>query len=79
MEAVDKLKISCLYRCLTICKVAEAKFCIAQALVNAYQGDVDHGLVFCGQNAHRIDAIVTVKELIAELVEGLRNALGDGA
>jgi len=77
LETVDKLKINCLYHCLTVCKVAEARFCIAQALVNAYRGDVDHGLVFCGQNAHRIHKIVTVKELIAELVGELQTALKD--
>lgn len=79
LETVDKLKINCLYHCLTVCKIAEARFCIAQALVNAYQGDVDHGLVFCGQNAHRVDKIVTVKELIAELVAELQTALKDAA
>lgn len=75
VDAVEKLDINCLYHCLTICKVAEAKFCIAQALLNAYQGNIDQGLVFCGQNAHRIDKIVSVKELIAELVDGLKVAL----
>ena len=28
---------------------------------------MEKGLVFCGQNAYRVDKIVTVKELIAEL------------
>jgi hypothetical protein len=28
---------------------------------------MDKGLVFCGQNAYRINKIVSVKELIAEL------------
>jgi len=77
LEKVDKLRITCPYHCLTVCKVAEAKFCIAQALVNAYKGDIDHGLVFCGQNAHRIDKIVTVKELISELLVDLEIALKD--
>jgi len=77
LEKVDKLRINCLYHCLTVCKVAEAKFCIAQALVNAYKGDIDHGLVFCGQNAHRIDKIVTVKELISELLSELETAFKD--
>jgi len=72
LEKVEKLRITCPYHCLTVCKVAEAKFCIAQALVNAYKGDIDHGLVFCGQNAHRIDKIVTVKELITELLSELQ-------
>lgn len=62
---VDRLQ--CPYRCLTTCNIAEARYCIAQALANAYQGDMDKGLVFCGQNAYRLNKIVPVKELIAEL------------
>jgi len=77
LEKVDKPKISCPYHCLTVCKVAEARFCIAQALLNAYRGDVDHGLIFCGQNAYRIHKIVTVKELFAELLSELESALND--
>jgi len=61
-------KIHCPYRCLSTCNVAEARYCIALALINAYLGDMNKGLVFCGQNAHRLHKIVTVKELIAELV-----------
>ncbi len=62
---LDRLK--CPYRCLTTCNIAEARYCIAQALVYAYEGDMDRGLVFCGQNASRVNKIVSVKELIAEL------------
>jgi len=61
-------KINCPYRCLSTCNVAEARYCIALALINAYLGDMNKGLVFCGQNAHRLHKIVTVKELIAELL-----------
>ncbi len=68
LEAGLKEKINCPYRCLSTCNVAEARYCIAQALVNAYQGNMDKGLVFCGQNVHRLQKIVTVKELIAELL-----------
>jgi len=39
--------------------------------LNSYFGDVDHGLIFCGQNAHRIDKIITVKELFKELISEL--------
>ena len=74
LEVKGKLKINCPYRCLTACKVSEARFCIAQALINAYFGDVDHGLIFCGQNAYRIDKIVTVKELISDLLAELEAA-----
>ncbi len=68
MEAGLKETINCPYRCLSTCNVAEARYCIADALISAYQGNMKKGLVFCGQNAHRLDKIVTVKELIAELL-----------
>jgi len=74
LEIQGKLKVNCPYRCLTACKVSEARYCIAQALVNSYFGDVDNGLIFCGQNAYRIDKIVTVKELISSLLAELEAA-----
>jgi nitronate monooxygenase len=74
LEIKGKLKIKCPYRCLSVCKVDEARYCIALALVNSYFGDVDHGLIFCGQNAYRIDKIVTVKELISDLLAELEAA-----
>jgi len=60
-------RIKCPYRCLATCDVATARYCIALALINAYKGDMDRGLVFCGQNAYRANKIVSVKEIIAEL------------
>jgi NAD(P)H-dependent flavin oxidoreductase YrpB (nitropropane dioxygenase family) len=74
LEIKGKIKVNCPYRCLTACKVSDAKYCIAQALLNSYFGDVDHGLIFCGQNAYRIDKIVTVKELISDLIAELEAA-----
>ena len=74
LEVKGKIKIKCLYRCLTICQIDKAQYCIALALANSYFGDVDHGLIFCGQNAYRISKIVTVKELIQELLSELKTA-----
>ena len=74
LEVKGKLKIKCPYRCLSVCKVDKARYCIALALLNSYFGDVDHGLIFCGQNAYRIDKIVTVKELISDLLAELEAA-----
>ena len=62
---LDRLK--CPYRCLTTCNIAEARYCIALALTNAYQGNMDRGLVFCGQNAYRVNEMTSVKKLMAEL------------
>lgn len=67
MEAGGSEKIQCPYHCLATCNVAEARYCIALALVNAYQGNMEKGLVFCGQNAYRCDRIVSVHDLVAEL------------
>ncbi len=64
-------KIRCPYRCLSTCDAATAHYCIALALVNAYLGNMEKGLVFCGQNAYRVDRIVTVKALMDELKAGI--------
>jgi nitronate monooxygenase len=74
LELKGKLKVTCPYRCLMACKMAEANYCIARALVNAYLGNVDEGIIFCGQNAYRSKEIVTVKALIAELLRELEAA-----
>ncbi len=74
LEVKGKMKISCPYRCLTACQIKTARYCIANSLLNSYLGDVAHGLIFCGQNAHRISKIISVKELIQELLSGLKNA-----
>ena len=75
LETNGKQKITCPYRCLTVCKIEKSKYCIAKALVNSYFGDVDNGLIFCGHNAYRINKIVTVKELINELMEELNQEM----
>jgi NAD(P)H-dependent flavin oxidoreductase YrpB (nitropropane dioxygenase family) len=74
LDIKRKLKIKCPYRCLSVCKVDKARYCIALALVNSYFGDVDNGLLFSGQNAYRVNKIVKVKELIAGLLAELEAA-----
>lgn len=63
------MKFDCPYRCLKTCDPYSANYCIAQALVNAYRGDIDNGFAMCGANAYRVKKIVSVKELINELIE----------
>ncbi len=74
IDIKGKLKVKCPYRCLTLCKVSTAKYCIARALLNSYFGDVEHGLIFCGQNAYRLNKIVKVKDLITGLLAELQAA-----
>lgn len=75
VEASQKQRIKCNFRCLTTCKIDSAKYCIAKALVNSWAGNVDDGLLFCGQNAWRVDKIMSVQELMTSLVEELRAEL----
>ncbi len=42
-------------------------FCIAQALVDAFRGNWEEGLFFCGSNVTRITRMETVDEIFEEL------------
>lgn len=60
-------RIARCYHCLEHCNPAKVPYCITRALVNAVQGDLDHGLIFAGANVGRIKKIVSVHELMQEL------------
>jgi len=64
----DKKVVRCPSRCLESCGAGEARYCISEALDAARKGDLENGFVFCGANAHRVEAIISVHQL----VEGLR-------
>lgn len=53
-------------KCVKNCKPAETPYCISQALINAAIGKVEEGLIFCGENVHRIKEIVSVESIIKE-------------
>ena len=59
----------CNYHCLKTCNPSTAPYCIAKALFNAVSGKIDDAVVFSGSNAYRINKIVSVKELMDEIVE----------
>lgn len=73
-ECGDEIK-GCV-QCLKGCNPKVAPYCISVALSNAVSGNVDNGLVFVGSNAHRVKKIVSVKELMEELVRDAELALG---
>jgi nitronate monooxygenase len=68
VEQGHKVPIKCPYHCLKTCKVEDSPYCIASALVSAAKGMLNNGFAFCGANVFRVNKIVTVKELINELV-----------
>lgn len=54
-------------RCLAPCDPKTTPYCISEALMRSVKGEVDQGLIFCGANAWRIDKIVPVAEIFADL------------
>ena len=69
MNIGNKRPIHCNYNCLKPCDPSKAPYCIAEALINAQKGNMRDGFAFAGANVHRINKIVSVKELIDELVQ----------
>lgn len=63
-----RIPITRCYDCLTPCNPADTPYCISDALIASAEGDYDNGLFFCGSFAYKIDKIVPVKELMAELI-----------
>lgn len=64
----ERVPVRCNYRCLKTCNPKTVPYCIALALFHAVSGDVDNAVVFAGSNVPKIDKIVSVKELIDEIV-----------
>ncbi len=56
-------------QCISTCKPAEIPYCITDALVNAVEGRVEEGLIFCGSNAYRANKIETVQEIMEEFAQ----------
>ncbi|MBP6625665.1 MAG: nitronate monooxygenase [Chitinophagaceae bacterium] len=77
LEAVkrgEKKPINCPVKCIKTCNVDTTPYCIISALMNAYKGNFKAGYAFAGSNAYRATRIKTVKELMNELVEGLKSS-----
>lgn len=63
-----KCKIDKCYNCIKTCNVANTPYCITKALINAVKGNIDNSLIFCGSNVDRVKEIVSVHNLMKELV-----------
>ncbi len=73
----ERVDFGCAYKCLSTCDPKKVNYCIAKALINASNGDLDNGFAMCGSNAYRIDKIISVKQLISGLMREARIALRD--
>ncbi len=64
-----KETFKCPWKCLRTCDFKNVSYCIALALTNAKEGNMEEGFAFAGANAYRVDKIISVKELIETLTE----------
>lgn len=69
-----RIPFKCPWKCLITCNFKKASYCIALALTNAQQGKLEDGFAFAGANAYRVDKIISVKELMATLLEEYKKA-----
>ena len=63
------------YKCIKKCDPRVTPYCISKALIQAVKGNLDEALIFTGSSGYRVDKIVTVKELINELVINAEKSL----
>lgn len=75
LDEQGRIPVTRCYRCLKHCDPATTPYCITDALVRSVTGDAENGLIFVGSSASRVDKIVSVKELIQELVSEAEKCL----
>jgi nitronate monooxygenase len=66
LEVDNKCFAKCLKHCA--CRDKRETYCIASVLDKAHRGNLEEGLFFAGTNAWKIKKIVSVQELMDELV-----------
>jgi nitronate monooxygenase len=68
--AQEDMSEPCIANCLQACRCRDSRetYCIMRALNRAAAGDVDNGLIFSGAHAGRAEAIVSVQDVMAQLV-----------
>jgi len=63
------------YNCLIPCNPKNTPYCISDALIEAVKGNTNNGLIFTGSNAPRIKEIVSVKQLMQQLIKEAETAM----
>lgn len=65
---VAKISVQKCFNCLEKCDPRSTPYCITKALTQAVEGKINEGLVFCGDNVHRLKEMTTVKAIFEELI-----------
>jgi nitronate monooxygenase len=74
VKSGEKKPFKCPYHCISTCDYKKSPYCIAFALINAKKGNLKHGFAFAGNNAYKVDKIVSVKELFGLLLDEYETA-----
>ncbi|ACV69135.1 NAD(P)H-dependent flavin oxidoreductase [Desulfohalobium retbaense] len=74
VAAGAKKPFTCPWHCLKTCDYKQSPYCIACALNQARAGRLKHGFAFAGANAWRVDAIISVQELMQSLADEFAEA-----
>lgn len=69
LAAGESIPVKKCYNCLIPCNPMTTDYCISDALIQAAKGNLEEALIFSGSNGYRNEEIVTVKELITQLME----------
>jgi nitronate monooxygenase len=57
----------CPYKCLRSCDKDEVLFCIARALIHAWDGDIDKGLFMTGYDLDRVNDVIPIQKFFDDL------------
>ena len=71
----ERKEFICNYQCLRTCNPETVQYCVAKGLIDAAEGDIDNAVVFAGTNVSRVKKIVSVKELMDEIVTDAEKAM----
>ncbi|WP_123054878.1 nitronate monooxygenase family protein [Clostridium sp. JN-1] len=74
---LERLAPTKCYNCLKKCDPKKTPYCISKALIHAVKGELENALIFTGSSAYKIDKIVTVKQLMQELILQAEKSLED--
>ncbi len=60
--------LNCKHHCIKSCDPKTTLYCIAEALLQAFRGNLGDGFAFTGANAGKVDRISTVRHIFNELI-----------
>ncbi|MFO8233966.1 MAG: nitronate monooxygenase [Bacteroidales bacterium] len=64
----------CRYNCIKSCDPKTTSYCIADALLSAYRGNMESGFAFTGSSAGKVKRISTVRKVFSDLKNEYRRA-----